>query len=600
MFTFISSRLSFIEKSYIPVVFFPDTKKYAKIAGVAFAIISSLTALYFIYRHFNARKINQENSPISPNLNPVAPKPNQQPSPKKTSSSKKNNPIEESPIEESPKNSPSPSKIDEEYAKKLQEQFFQEDESFAKKLQQQFDNEANEPIIQSPKSLITPPPSSPKKIDSPKKVEKKESPKDQPKPTSPSPFTKIDEICGEISEKTFMEPSFSAVKAIGKIEPKIQKEVLGLLNEIVAEFEKRFYVPLKIQYGDQVPSYFANVEEQGSHDRKYLSLVGIRNLLLCGPSIIDDFRDQKYLGGEHHYAPMKGLRAFKYYTGNLVDLDTEIDAENDVEAIKIAEKMIVNFGRTCGITESPESYVEFTAEEIAKALPRRKLDLPKPYQGVYSSSSNTDRSDHGVWKRLPLTGSGKTSYYVNVPNCDIVVLATLRLPYMMAELAYLTKRYKQGKLMKEFYDTLFNKGLSTKCFNDKAREFLIFYHDWKAKLEEVATPEEEARQKLEKGLFGEALKNKDPNAVIKEAYDRIKLLDIFDDSDFAKRKGFDKKGRSFEEWKKDVESEALKILKEENLWENVLYRSEVGKDYFLLNQTSLNNLLKDYFNYIVF
>jgi hypothetical protein len=194
---------------------------------------------------------------------------------------------------------------------------------------------------------------------------------------------------------------------------------------------------------------------------------------------------------------------------------------------------------------------------------------------------------------------GKIHYYVNVPNCDIVVLATLRLPYMLAELAYLTKEYKHGKLMKEFYETLFAKGLSDMCFNDKARQMINFYHEWKAKLEDVPSPEEDARDKLKKGLFGEELSKQNPDTVIKEAYSRDKLMTILQDSDFGLADNYDKKGRSFDKWLQDVEDKSRKILEQQKIWKNALYCAEKGKDYFLVNESTLKEVLKDLYDYMI-
>lgn len=611
MFTLINARLSFIENSSILDNFFSDTtKKYAKIVGVALTIITAFSALYVAYRCYKEREIesvDEDDSSIPSHIKPVDPY-------KKDPSPKKPDPIEESPkkkklnpiIEDSPENSPSSPKIDdEEYARKLQEQLLQEemdDEDFARKLQHRYDDDEKKKKPSTPFKPpvhIDPHPITPTiKIKEPEKVDEIESPEVSPKSTLSNPFTQIDSICGEISQKTFTDSSFSAVKAIAKIDHKMEQEILGLLNEVVTEFERRFPVSRKIGYRQQVPAYFANVKEQSDSDRKYLSLVGIRNLLACGPSIIDDFRDQKYLGGEDNYAPMKGLKAFKYYTGNLVDLDTEIDAKSDHDALKMAEKMIVDFGITCGITTSSG---RLTAADVARALPKRKLNLPNlnGYEQVYTSIGNTDRSLHGLWKRPPVSFGGQTHYYVNVPNCDIAVLATLRLPYMMAELIYLTKEYKHGKLMNEFYTTLFDKGLSDKCFNDKARAFITFYHEWKAKLEEVPSPKEEALQKLKKGLFGDELSKKNPDDVISGAFDRNKLMDLLTDfSDFGKADGYDKKGRSFEEWMRDVEAPSLKFLQERNIWKNALYQAEKDKDYFLVNESTLKEVLRNLYDYM--
>lgn len=121
MFTFISSPLLFIENNSISVNFFSDTaKKYAKITGVALAIISSLTTLYFIYRHFKVREIDQDDSQISPHITPFkSHQSNQRPILKKAPSPKKkldsiedsDSFIEDSSIEKSPKNFLSPKPV---------------------------------------------------------------------------------------------------------------------------------------------------------------------------------------------------------------------------------------------------------------------------------------------------------------------------------------------------------------------------------------------------------------------------------------------------------------------------------------------------------
>lgn len=438
MFTFISSRITLeaIQNSSISTSYFSDTTwKYAKVVAIALSIFGALATLFSIYYCHNFKATAEDNDPvIPPHISPT--------SGKTTHSSPKRGdgkPKKSDPDPKKPDLASSSSKQQElddlKLAQQLQKQEdlkgdlnfgsdedSEDDAEIAKKLQTQYDAEIAKlpespaeqkkpspivPVLKLPprSDSLTPPdvdvsPKTPRKplevgqqavVKNPTSVAV-DSPKKTSKPLQPSPFNQIEEICAEISEKAFTDPTFSAVKALKGIDQKTRTEVLELLNEIITEFEKRHIVSRIVRYGDHVPAYFANVIEQSDHDRKYLSLVGIRNLLLVGASIIDDFRDTKFLGGEHHYGLNKGLKSFKLYTGNVVDLDTEIEAKSDDEAQKIAREMIVKFGQICGLKKPGLS-----AENVATSLPHRKLYLN---HFVPESLSNTDRSNYGLWKRL--------------------------------------------------------------------------------------------------------------------------------------------------------------------------------------------------------
>lgn len=413
-------------------------------------------------------------------------------------------------------------------------------------------------------------------------------------PAKEAPFAKqVERVCSQITENIFADSTFSAQKAFSAIDQTTHQQIITLFNELVAEFEKSHYIYQKIGFGDAVPPYFANVKNETESQRKYLSLVGIRNMLKYGPNIVDDFRDKKFIGGEHHYGINKGLQAFKYYTGNAVDLDTEIDATNDQEALLIARERIVKFGKICGLKGMAGQ--ELTAEQVTQKMPERKLDIPQRGGFIHDvGQSNTDRSNHGIWKRTsPM--NFKTHYFVNVPDCDIVLIATLRLPYLIAELAYRAKESGGGVFPKHFLDDLFQNGISDMCFNDKVRQFMDFYMTWSAKFDgSLQSPEDEVRKTIEKGDFGETLRLKGADAAIKEAYDRNKLIDFFNVYNYAHNPM-----QSEDQWINNVIEGAIEILKVAGLWENVLYRSGEGQDYFLLNKSTLALFLKDYYsNYL--
>ncbi|MFI0434588.1 MAG: hypothetical protein ACH350_02515 [Parachlamydiaceae bacterium] len=557
-----------INHFFSPKFFFPSIdEKYGKIAAIALSVISAIAVVYYMCRKYaKEKKITNP----SPQLPPLSSKDRQLPH--FLVNQKNNNPSSHT-APQPTQNSDSSHFTDATLARKLQRQISSDEE--------------NEGVNSDDQSLfpfgsdfhdfgtVSPPQTHLKTLHANNQA---------------CTFSEIEDLCGKIAEHSFSNRSFSATESIKQIEPQIKQEIENTLHEIVKEFEQRFRISHKLIYGSEVPAYYANDSTGNTPDqRKYLSLAGIRNLLMVGPSIIDDFRDTQYLGGEHHYQEKKGLKAFKFYTGNTVDLDTKIEAKNDREALQIAETMVVKFGEKCGVRPLLN---KLTASAVSQALPKRKLHLPPSHEPIHNAGgSHTDRSNHGIWKR---TFRNETEYYVNIPNHDIVLLATLRLPYMLAELAYMTKHYKNGSLLNEFYTQLFNKGISDKCFNDKARTFLDFYHTWKAKLNEIPSPEEEARHKLATGGFGQSLKELDAHDVIANAYDQGKLSELLSNYNMTSQDGLCEK-----EWITKNKPQIVQLLNTLSLWEKVLYRTEAGKDYFLLNESTLTTFLPSYYKAMV-
>lgn len=402
--------------------------------------------------------------------------------------------------------------------------------------------------------------------------------------TAPAPFAaKVDEVCNSIAHSIFTDPTLSVAKAFETIAPH-QPQVIAIMNELMHEFEKRYPQPYFLEYGDHVPRYFANVANKSPQERKYLSLAGIRNLILIGPRIIDDFRDLKFLGGEHHYGFNKGAQALRYYTGTVVDLDTQIEANDDQEAIAIAKPLIVNFGKTWGL--QGKNGQELIAEEVASQMPYRKLNLPQHGFPIHYSQSHEDRSNYGIWTRGDHQLS-KLIYFVNVPNLDFVLGATLRFPYIVAELAWKAKAAHNGILPEAFLDEFFDKGLSDKCFNEKLRAFTEFYHNWITKFDEVASPEQTAREKLSSGAFGEYLQKQNPNSVLEQKYSRTSLIQLFE------KHSFTVDDLTSDEFVLIETDRCIQILQEADLWEKVLYQTEPGQDYFLLNAETLRLFLKN-------
>lgn len=414
-----------------------------------------------------------------------------------------------------------------------------------------------------------------------------------------APFSQqVETLLDQVSQNVFTNLSFSTRQLFNSIPSQTKGQVQTLLDELIVEYEKRFPQPQhsRIGCGDPVPQYFANVDNYGV-DVKYLSLAGIRNMLIAGPGIIDDFAQQRFLGGAQHYGSRNGLNAFKYYTGTVVDLDTELDAKNDPEALAQARELIVDFGKRCRLPGN------LTAEEVARQLPHRKLKLPEAFEGIHVALDNTDRSNHGIWKRQhPRTRVN--TYFVNVPNCDVILSASLRFPYMVAELAWRAKEANGGKFSKDFLDDLFARGISDMCFNDKIRQFTNFHIEWMAKFDGAETPEETARNKVISGAFGEAIKLKGPDEAIKTVYRRDTLADLI--GDFIDN-GYvgEKNGRDLDQWLAEETDHCIEQLKAKGVWENFLYQSDKkgqsedfpdGSDFFLLDRTTLAGFLKEYYN----
>lgn len=445
---------------------------------------------------------------------------------------------------------------------------------------------------------------------------------------SASNFDKIDKVCGEISEKIYNDSTYSAVVALEKvISPELKEEILNLLNEAVERFENEFNPEIKFDCGTKVENYFANNQQSSTVDeRKYYSLLGIRNLLLFGPEIFDDFRDTNFLGGKHHYDKSsqenphgKGLRKFHYYTGTVVDLDVEFLASNDQEAIKIAQREIVKFGKKCGIVKPAQDVKALSMDEvekyyleIQKKLPNRKLDLLDNGK-IHVSADQNDRSNFGIWKH-------NNSYFANVPYSDVndvdaLLIATIRIPYLLAELVYLTKKHIEshptqdmGKnLFDEFYKKFFQEGLTDQCFNHKANALVAFNTSWKDKLNELEgngfDPKKIARDKIENGSFGQIFKDMGADNVLKEALTPDKLITLYEkkEANFAlKIDETSKEIEDFDTWKKKHGDVIIEMFKNDSLLETRLYQVSEDDVYAIFDQKTAEKYLKRYYDYLLY
>ena len=609
-------NISFSENN----IFITGLKKHAKVAAIAIVIFSTLTALYFIFRSYQSRKVKSSErdipihispvkKPFVPNQKPLSPAPSLIHSP---SPSPAHSPIP-------PLNKPTPTPI---YTPLPVKPFVPYTSSSlptnAFKIKPPHFSVSTEPsnLSQGSGSDIAKPLSNQSKFETEPKIHHKPASKPhtvveplpqvitpvKPEPAKkyvkPLPFVQVDEICEQIMQNLFNNSSFSTQEAFNQLDRKAYNDIVNTFNELVLEAERRFEPDEKIQIGTRVPEYFANVTSDHSEQvKKYLSLVGIRNLLVHGPRIIDDLRRKKFLGGEHNYQHDEGLKAFKLYTGNTVDLDTELNHEifkDDSAAIQKAKELIVNFGEACGL-EGKQG--KLTAEDVSSQMPQRLLHLPNLGKHVYISNSNTERSMHGIWKRIP-PQKMDYRYYVNVPNTEIVLAACLKFPYMIVEVIQRVKGENGGNLPREFLEDFFTKGLSTMCFNDKIITYLNFYIKYIN--EESPSPEEEVRQKIEKLEFGEDLLEIGTDKAIKGKYDKFNhslsdvLLKYYVDDDNNLINPLDTTITK-EEWVKGQMEACIAILAANDIWKSALYQSEAGNEYFLVDESTLKLVLRDFY-----
>lgn len=179
--------------------------------------------------------------------------------------------------------------------------------------------------------------------------------------------------------------------------------------------------------------------------------------------------------------------------------------------------------------------------------------------------------------------------YISTENCDHVILTATRLPYLLAEVTQLAKKYKKGESLKKFYKALFKEGISVGCFRDKTYTLFDFCLKWKG----VFDSEEDARSKLAKGEFGEILKHANHTDLIKNAIDQDQLSMLISELDL------DRNNRPYEKWLDEEQSKIIDFLTQKKVWENALYQEKAGKTYFLINKSILKTALKQVYTSLI-
>ena len=236
--------------------------------------------------------------------------------------------------------------------------------------------------------------------------------------------------------------------------------------------------------GGSVPNYFANVaHDQTIHRRKILSIAGLRNLVLYGTEIFNEMRDKIFTGDPNTYSSGKGVHKMRYYTGNVVDLDTTVLRASDRVLLGAVNEMNKKMGlesfdgcKSFGNSQQAADIARAAAQDLllrfqqdfklSKSTARkRKVDLTDVQSAIPVARSNCDRGKYPLWRYL---NAGQDSFHVNVPHLDDVVGALLRAPIQAAKI-YLSIHLlaSSAKDLEDRLDTFFEECLADACFNQK-------------------------------------------------------------------------------------------------------------------------------------
>lgn len=244
----------------------------------------------------------------------------------------------------------------------------------------------------------------------------------------------------------------------------------------------------KLAAGSPVPGYFANVGGESIYRRKVLSMAGLRNLVLYGPTIYTQMRDKLFSGRPNDYDGSSGPHLMKTMTGNVVDLDETVLRCSDRgtleginamnahrrKAAKAAkgfegftdEPLHPEYRDTHTFSSSPQAaaiaataaqtaidhFVEImgigknnTAVKASRNLIIDQSMIPKyvlksttgaeptfttTFTPVPVANNNADRGNAALWHYV---NCGMDSFHANVPHMADVNGALLKAPFRCAE-----------------------------------------------------------------------------------------------------------------------------------------------------------------------
>jgi hypothetical protein len=242
-----------------------------------------------------------------------------------------------------------------------------------------------------------------------------------------------------------------------------------------------------LEFGEDVPSYFANVGGESIYRRKELSIAGLCNLLYWGPIIFTQLREKKYSGNPTAYVGDVGLVLMRRVTGNVVDLDTTVLRCNDAATLNVIN--LSNRHKGLKVFDCASDFADSSqAQEIAKNCAVRLLDdfnarlkispaeqltrKTSPSQitsPIPVAQDNSTRGHTPVWHYV---NAGQNSFHVNVPTMEDVIGALLRAPmHCVRNYAFLALRRQSDffsqKEQDDRIDDFFENCVVDSCFNMK-------------------------------------------------------------------------------------------------------------------------------------
>jgi len=237
--------------------------------------------------------------------------------------------------------------------------------------------------------------------------------------------------------------------------------------------------------GQPVPAYFANVCHQSIHRRKVLSLAGLRNLARLGPDIYRELAATHFSGAPEAYGPRDGMNKMRYYTGNVVDLDTTVLRCSDRTTLAAINAMnrckgdpewssTHEFGDSLQAREIAAAAAGELCERFAADLELSEEEAQK--RAVWSTDISAEdvpmachNTDRGRWPLWHYRNVGQDSFHANVPTMSDVTGALLRAPFHCARIWASLHAMHQGEELQARIDAFFEDAVADTCFNQKWR-----------------------------------------------------------------------------------------------------------------------------------
>lgn len=294
--------------------------------------------------------------------------------------------------------------------------------------------------------------------------------------------------------------SDAATRQRGLVHPLNEQEIAAVqsvYHHILSDFQSAKYKTkynfnasddaaiLSIRTGQTVPSYFANAKGQSIYHRKYLSLLGLRNLVAGGVTVFSQMLAKVFSGDQAQYAGLTGPALMKQMTGSVVDLDSVVLRCSDPQVVSVINGNLKKspdsdapaagfrsgqeladsvYGKKVAFNSSANLIHEFIARfKLAPAEQvQRRVNLPDTFaqMGADAFPVATDNTARSKWPLWLYNNVGVLTFHANVPTMADVYGALLRAPFHFVK-AYIIAREKNE------LDGFFEEALSDSCFNMK-------------------------------------------------------------------------------------------------------------------------------------